>query len=63
MPPQGDEQGSKSLGKTRVLTSGGNAGGNIPSDLAELIELWPVLTNKVRKQCLELARRTIAKNP
>lgn len=33
-------------------SEGGNAGGNIPSDLAELIEMRPKLTKKVRKQCL-----------
>ena len=63
MPPQGDEHSTKSPGKTNGFANGGNAGGNIPSDLAELIELWPMLTKTVRKQCLELTRCPMAKNP
>jgi hypothetical protein len=42
IPPQGDEQCVKSPGKTLGKSNGGNAGGNIPSDLAELIELWRI---------------------
>ncbi len=63
MPPQGDEQSTKLPGKTLGFANGGNAGGNITSELAELIELWPMLTKTVRKQCLELARLSMAKNP
>ena len=56
MPPQGDEHGTESPGKTHQKSNGGNAGGNIPSDLAELIELWPRMTKSTREQCLGLAR-------
>ena len=63
VPLQGDEHSTKSPGKTLGKSNGGNAGGNIPSELAELIELWPILTKTVRKQCLELARCSMAKNP
>ena len=60
IPPQGDEQSVKSSGKTLGKSNGGNAGGNIPSDLAELIVLWPNLSQEIRNQCLELARgRTV----
>lgn len=63
MPPQGDEHSTKSPGKSHGFANGGNAGGNIPSDLADLIKLWPMLTKKVREQCLELAGCSKAKSP
>jgi len=60
MPPQGLEQLSKSPGKTNKKRIGGNAGGNIPRELAELVELWPNLSVDVRKACLILARHGVA---
>ena len=63
MPPQGLEKTAKTLGNTANPKVGGVAGGVIPSDLAELIELWPMLTKTVRKQCLELARGSKPKHP
>ena len=57
VPPQGDEHNTKSPGETHVSVVGGNAGGNIPCDLAELVALWPKLDADVRNECLELARR------
>ena len=61
--PTGFQQKQKTLEKLPFPIVGGNAGGNIPSDLAELIELWPMLTKSVRKQCLELARCSMVENP
>ena len=59
IPPKNDPMGSEENGQnhreTQITTLGGNAGGNIPSDLAELIKLWPKLPAEVRKQCLALA--------
>ncbi len=62
VPPQGDEHTAKSPGKTLGIADGGNAGGNIPSDLDELIELWPRLSHKVRNECLEVARCGLMKH-
>jgi hypothetical protein len=63
IPPQGDEQSVKSSGKTLGKSNGGNAGGNIPSDLAEVIELWPKLSQNIRNQCLELVRGQTVRRP
>ncbi len=62
MPPQGSEQVVKTPGKTNKKLIGGNAGGNIPRELAELVELWPNLVVEVRQACLELARGGIVNN-
>jgi|LakMenEpi03Aug12_release.lakeMendotaPanAssembly.Ray.scaffolds.fasta_scaffold2816205_1 hypothetical protein len=63
IPPQGDEQCVKSPGKTLGKSNGGNAGGNIPSDLAELIELWPNLSQEIRNQFMELVRSQTVPHP
>jgi len=60
VPPQGLEQVSKTPGKINKKRIGGNAGGNIPRDLAELVEMWPNLSIDVRETCLELARGGVA---
>ena len=51
---------SKTPGKINKKRIGGNAGGNIPRDLAELVEMWPNLSIDVRETCLELARGGVA---
>jgi hypothetical protein len=53
----------KSPGKTLGKSNGGNAGGNIPSDLAELIELWPNLSQEIRNQFMELVRSQTVPHP
>ena len=60
--PQELEKTAKTLGKTRSRQVVGVAGGVIPSDLAELVELWPNLSVEVRNACLELARAGVAHN-
>ena len=62
MPPQGDELVTKMPGETYRNSNGGNAGGNIPCDLAELVELWPRLSHKLRAECLKMAQSGLVKH-
>ena len=34
----------------------GNAGGNIPDDLAELIKLWPLVSDQTKAECMATLR-------
>lgn len=59
MTPMGLAQSSNSRGKSQVPSVGGNAGGNIPSDLAELVRLWANMPADAREACLAIARGAI----
>ena len=58
VPPQGCEQSAIPHGKTQIVGLGGNAGGNTPDDLAELIKLWPRIPTNYRNQILAMVRGT-----
>lgn len=60
MPPVGAERIAKRSGKSQVASVGGNAGGNIPSDLAELMQLWANMPADAREACLAIARGALS---
>lgn len=39
-----------------MLGLGGNAGGNIPDDLAEMIKLWPLVSDQTKAECMATLR-------
>ena len=49
------------MGKAAFDVVGGNAGGNIPSDLAELMQMWSSLPTETRVACMLLARGSISR--
>lgn len=59
MTPMGLAQPSNSRGKSQDTSVGGNAGGNMPSDLAELMQLWANMPANAREACLAIARGAI----
>lgn len=42
--------------KQQMLGLGGNAGGNIPDDLAEMIKLWPLVSDQTKAECMATLR-------
>lgn len=53
--PGGIEESANSSGSKRMRPAGGNAGGNIPSELAELMQLWANMPTDAQEACLAIA--------
>ncbi len=59
-PRQDSNELANSQGKVVSHPFGGNAGGNFPSDLAELMRLWANMPTNAREACLAIARGTLS---